>query len=423
MDLQELLSSKEINKKIDDEALSQRAEFLGLSSTPKEIQDIQIDEATPISSLISDITVASVVLQQEGEDLYNSIVLQTPPDKNLLTYLELVEAYYWNPSQLLTNQNARPDILVDYNKLKNLELDIFQEYNNPSVMFLADIRRVIAEGGYINYLSEFVWKDLESYYHPDTDSIDNLIRVHLTTEQERIQQKRAYLAAIKSSDSVTISNSFLTAFINNLNLSNPSGTQNTIDSVNKQIKTLKAIRPYLKISLITSSYKWLDFKNILNDLWGTYYNQTIDSYTKSFAMNAGSFINKGIFEVIEALEGFTGLELDGVKEVSDFKSFITDVVYSNLSILEQELVDREVKENTTHHTRFMKLIEANKATKIKKYLELVDELILQLELFRANIGTVGDFNNFQLNKMVYSLQEKLTNQTLNTRKNYVGQNL
>lgn len=423
MDLQELLSTKEIKKKIDDEALSQRSEFLGYSAVPKEIKDIQVNEDTSISSILDDLVVSSKILQQEGEDLYNSIVIQTAQDKNLLTYLDLIENYYWNPVNLLTDQNSRPDPLVDYSQLKNLELDVYQEYNNPSVMFLGDIRRVIAEGGYINYLAEFAWKDLESYYHSDNDSIDNLIRMHLYTEQERLQQKRAYLSAIKTSDAVTISNSFLTALVSNLNLSTPTGTLKSLEVVDKQIKTLKSIRPYLKISLITSSYKWLDLKNILNDLWGTYYHQTMDSYTRSFAINAGSFVNKGIFEILEALESFSGLELDGVKEVADFKNLVTNVIYSNLSVIEQELVEREVKENTAHHTRFMKLIEANKASKTKKYLELIDELILQLELYKANINTLGDFNNFELNKMIYSLQEKLVSQTPNKRKNYVAQSI
>ena len=71
----------------------------------------------------------------------------------------------------------------------------------------------------------------------------------------------------------------------------------------------------------------------------------------------------------------------------------------------------------------MKLVEANKSSKIKKYLDLIDELILQLELFKANLGNTGSFNSFELNKMVYSLQEKLATQNQNTRKNYVGQTL
>ena len=423
MDLQELFSSKEIKKKIDDEDLSQRSEFLGVSSTPKEVQEIQIDTNTPLSTILDDLSVASDILQQEGEDLYNSIVLQTPQDTNLLTYLDLIENYYWNPAKLITDTTALPTSSTDYSQLNNLELDMVQQYNNPSIMFLSDIRRVISEGGYISYLTQTAWKDLDSYSNSDIDSVDNLIRIHLFTEQERLQQKRAYLSAIKNSDTVTISNSFLTALVSNLNLSNPTGTQSTIDTINKQIKTLNSIKPYLKLALITSSYKWMDLKNVLNDIWGTYYNQTMDSYTKSFAMKAGSFINNGVFEVLNALEQFTGLDLDGVQEVSDFKHLVTSVLYKNLAAVEQELIDREVKENTAHHTRFMKLVEANKSSKIKKYLDLIDELILQLELFKANLGNTGSFNSFELNKMVYSLQEKLATQNQNTRKNYVGQTL
>jgi hypothetical protein len=142
------------------------------------------------------------------------------------------------------------------------------------------------------------------------------------------------------------------------------------------------------------------------------------SYTRSFTMAAASFVNQGIFDLINSLENLTGFDVDGTRESVEFKNMINSVLSVNLSSIEQELVQREVKENTTHHTRYLKLVESQKLTKAKRYLDLLDELILQLELFRANLNNSNNYSQFELNKMVLNLQEKLSTQDTK-RKPYV----
>ena len=419
MDLQELLSTKEINKKVDDDLSYKKGELFGFSETPKEVKDIQVNTETSMEVIIKDLSDLSDITRTEAENLYASILAETPRDEDFNNYLELVGQYTWDPMSLAADPESRPDPTIDYKTIQNYELVWAQQYNNPAVLFLSDIRRVISEAGYIKYLSNYAWDNLQRHYkNENNDTADNLIRIHLFTEIERLNQKRLYLNAIKTSNNVKIANSFLTGLLNSVNLTVPSGVQELGTVLTNNIRTLQALRPYFKIFIISSSYKWLDFKSILNDLWGTYYTITMASYTRSFTMAAASFINNGIFDLIESLENLSSFDISGTREAADFKNMVNSVLQVNLSSIEQELVQREVKENTTHHTRYLKLLEAQKITKAKKYLDLLDEVILQLELLRANLNNTNNYNQFELNKMVLSLQEKLVNQDTK-RKPYV----
>lgn len=420
MDLQKLLSTPEIKKTVDDDVFYQRDDFGGFQNVPKEVKDIQVDTELPIQNIIDDLTSLAKVTEEEAQDLYNSIVFTTDQDAQFMEYLDLIESYIWDPMSLVNDTDSKPDPTVDYKKLQDYELTNFQQFNNPEVLFLQDIRRIVAESRYIQYLGDYAWSSLDRHYkNEDNQNADNLIRIHLFTETERLNQKRSYLKAIKTTSNVSISTTFLSALINSVNLTTPVASQEFAQVITQTLKTMHALRPYFKLAIIASSYNWLNLKTILNDLWGTYYNVTVNSYTRAFMMSAGSFVNKGIFELIDSLENFSGLDIQGTGELAEFKGMINSVLSSNLSQIEQELIEREVKENTTHHTRYMKLIEANKVTKAKKYLELIDEIILKLELLRANFNTLGDYNQFELNRLVLSFQEKLVREDTK-RKQYVS---
>jgi hypothetical protein len=420
MALQDLLSSKQIKKKVDSDTLTERGEINGFTSKPKEVRDTQVDTSVDLITISNDLIEVANNTSKEAEELYSSIINRTESSPEFQRYINLIERYTWNPESLLQDTDSKPDPTVSYEEIKQLELDLYQNYNNPEVIFLSDIRRVISESGYIKYLSEVSWNSLKSNYKDESlDVADNLIRIHLYTEMERLNQKRNYLNAIKVSNNVKIANSFLSGLLNSVNLQNPSGVEDLSEKITQTIKTLNVLRPYFKIMIINSSYKWLDYKGILNELWGTYYNITVNSYTRSFMMKAASFINQGVFDLIESLESFSNYDLDGTQEVSQFKAAINTVIFENLSVVEQELLDREVKENTTHHTRYLKLIEANRAAKYKKYLDLLDDIIRQLEFLRANLNNVGNFNQFELNKLILSTQEKLVSESKNKKRSYV----
>jgi hypothetical protein len=128
MNLQDLLTSKEINKVVDPEALLDRKDLDGFPEAPKEVKDLQINKDIEITTLLSDLKTKAELTGQEAEDLYNSILMTADQDSEFLEYVDLVERYTWNPMELATNPEARPDTTVDYQRLKDLELDLFQKW-------------------------------------------------------------------------------------------------------------------------------------------------------------------------------------------------------------------------------------------------------------------------------------------------------
>lgn len=364
MDFSNLLKRRTITKRIDESQ----------GDTPlSRIPEIQVsiqNVPTSFQSLNEDVILLATNVAAKAQDLIQELEEEFK-EFDPFKYLALeYRARSFDPQQLSSNPNYRPEGLLTSVQLAGLERAVYEQTNSPRAAFYGDVWNILNELNILIWVYRKSWRQLgvlfdkffnrpagmdRSQDHGHQSKIQKNTRRSLFMDLEQIKRLDWELDRIRFKALPPVTPEFVESLAFALKESDESGNVRAL------------LIALLQDNLILLSQDYEKFKASLTDSYGEWRSY---ASKKLQLLLPHSVLGTSLESVLKLTE-----TLDTIADREDtqsilFRRVLEESLFRHLQAVEDDLLEKE--SSVPEHCRNLMHLNVEKAGMVKQFLEAVD---------------------------------------------------